>query len=59
MKIINYADILAVPCFLIQIIYFYKKKSITYLEIFLLLFNIIGFSLDLLFSIYFIKKLNN
>lgn len=55
-NIIHYGDILAIPCFGILIYYFLAKKDKTILEYFLLIFAIIGFICDILFTIIFIKK---
>ena len=53
----HYGDILAIPCFLLLIFYFYKKESRTPLENLLLVFSIFGFILDILFTILFFYKL--
>ncbi len=50
-------DILAIPFFLLLIIYFYQKKTPTQLEQLFLLFAIAGFALDSYFTyIYFYTK---
>ena len=49
-NIVHYADILAIPCFLISFIYFYYKENKTLLEIFIMLFLLSGLILDLIFS---------
>lgn len=48
--LIHYCDLLAVPCFLIAFIYFYTKNNKTLLEIFLMIFVLIGFIADSIFS---------
>jgi len=55
-KIIHYADILAIPCFLISIHYFYNIKNKNLQENFLFLFSLIGFILDISFTIIFFSK---
>jgi len=54
MDIIHIADILAIPLFLLLIIYFSKKKNKNIIEYILLLFGICGFIIDVYFSIYYI-----
>lgn len=54
MNIIHIADVLAIPLFLLLIIYFSKKKNKNIVEYILLLFGIIGFIVDVYFSIYYI-----
>ena len=49
-KLVHYGDILAVPCFFISFLYFYNKKNKTLLEIFIMLFLLIGFILDSIFT---------
>ena len=49
-NILHYADILAIPCFLISFLYFYNKKNKTLLEIFLMMFTLIGFIADFIFT---------
>ena len=56
-KIINYTDMLALPFFIALSYYFYKIKNKTPLEYILLLFSIFAFIIDLLFTIYFLRKL--
>jgi hypothetical protein len=53
-KLVHYADILAVPCFLISFLYFYNIKNKTFLEIFIMLFLLIGFILDSIFTYSFL-----
>ena len=53
-NILHYADILAIPCFLISFLYFYNKKNKTLLEIFIMLFLLIGFILDSIFTYSFL-----
>jgi hypothetical protein len=49
-NISHYGDILAIPFFLLGIIYFYKKDPKTITEYILLLFCISGFILDIFFT---------
>lgn len=49
-------DILAIPLFLISIIYFYQIKNKTFIEYILLLFTISGFILDIIFTIVYFKN---
>lgn len=55
MNLIHYADIVAIPCFLLLTIYFYRKKR-TFIENILLLFAISGLILDTYFTYHFLKK---
>jgi hypothetical protein len=50
----NYADLLAIPFFILLVIYFYKKKNRTNIENILFLFAIAGLILDILFSFIFL-----
>ena len=54
-KIVNIADIMAIPGFFLLINYFYKKKKKTNMEKFLLIFSISGFLFDTIFTINFLK----
>ena len=54
MNIVHYADILAIPLFLLLTIYFYRKHNRTFIENILLLFAISGFVLDSYFSYQFV-----
>ena len=54
MNIVHYADILAIPFFLLLSIYFYTKNNRTFIENILLLFAVSGFVLDSYFSFYFL-----
>ena len=54
MNIIHIADVLAIPLFLLIIIYFSKKKNKNIIEYILLLFGICGFIVDIWFTIYYI-----
>ncbi len=49
-------DILAIPFFLLLIIYFYEKPRRTQFEQILLFFAISGFVLDILFTISFLRS---
>jgi hypothetical protein len=53
-KLINIADIVAIPVFLLLVIYFFKKKNKTVLEYVLLIFVSLGFVIDVMFTIYFL-----
>jgi hypothetical protein len=53
-NIVHYADVLAVPMFLIASIYFIQKKNKTLIEIILTLFVIIGFFADFFFTYNFL-----
>ena len=53
-KLINIADIVAIPVFLLLVIYFFKKKNKTTLEYVLLIFVSLGFVIDVMFTIYFL-----
>ena len=55
-NIVHYGDILAVPCFFIAFLYFYNKENKTLLEIFLMLFVLCGFIVDLIFSYLFLTN---
>ena len=50
----NYADLLAIPFFILLVIYFYKKKNRTNIENILFLFAITGLILDIFFSYIFL-----
>jgi hypothetical protein len=54
MNIVHYADILAIPLFLLLTIYFYRKNNRTFIENILLLFAVSGFVLDSYFSYQFV-----
>lgn len=56
MNIVHYADIVAIPLFLLLTVYFYKKSNRTFIENILLLFAISGLVLDTYFSYNFINK---
>ncbi len=49
-NIVHYADVLAVPCFLISFLYFYFKQNKTLFEILIMLFLLSGFILDTIFT---------
>jgi len=53
-NIIHIADIVAIPVFLLLVIYFFKKKNKTALEYVLLIFVLLGFVIDVMFTIYFL-----
>jgi hypothetical protein len=50
----KYADILAIPFFLLLSIYFYNKKNKTPLEHVFLLFSVAGLVLDTIFTFIFL-----
>ena len=52
-KIVNIADLLALPMFVLMIYYFIKKTHRNLIENILLLFGIIGLIVDLYFTITF------
>ena len=55
MNIVHYADMLAIPFFLVLTIYLFNKKR-TFIENLLLLFAISGLVLDIYFSYNFINN---
>lgn len=52
--IINIADIVAIPMFLLLVIYFVQKKNKTVFELVLLLMVSFGLVIDVCFTIYFL-----
>jgi len=60
-NISHIGDILAIPLFLLAIIYFYKINNKTLIEYILLTFSIGGFVLDIVFTVLFFTEiyLNN
>lgn len=52
-NISHYADILAIPMFLIAFIYFLLKENKTIFEYLLMSFMLIGFILDCIFTLQF------
>ena len=52
--IINIADIVAIPMFLLLVIYFAQKKNKTVFELVLLLMVSLGLVIDVCFTIYFL-----
>ena len=52
--IINIADIVAIPMFLLLVIYVVKKKNKTVFELVLLLMVSLGLVIDVCFTIYFL-----
>ena len=56
-NISNIGDIIAIPFFLLLIIYFYKKKNKNEIEYIFLLFSIGAFIADIYFTFDFINKL--
>ena len=55
-NISHIGDILAIPMFLLSVIYFYKIKNKNLVEYLLFIFSSSGFILDILFTIMFLKK---
>lgn len=55
MNLVHYADILAIPFFLLLSIYFYNKKR-TFIENILFLFAVTGLVLDIYFTYNFLNK---
>jgi hypothetical protein len=53
-NIIHYADILAIPFFIVLIVYIASKQKKTMMEYVLLCFAIVGLCCDVLFSVYFL-----
>lgn len=56
MNISHYGDILAIPCFLIVFIYFYNMKHKTLIEYLIMLFILVCFIGDIIFTIIFLKR---
>jgi uncharacterized membrane protein len=52
-EIVNIADLLAIPMFVLMIYYFIKKSNRNLIENILLLFAIVGLIVDLYFTITF------
>ena len=55
-NIAHYADIVAIPMFLLSSIYFYNIDHKNNLEYILLFFSLTGFILDILFTLLFLSK---
>jgi hypothetical protein len=53
-NIIHYSDIIAIPFFIVLIVYIANKQKKSIIEYVLLCFSIIGLCCDLLFSAYFL-----
>jgi len=53
-KLINIADIVAIPVFLLLVFYFFKKQNKTVFEYVLLIFVLLGLIIDVCFTIYFL-----
>ena len=59
-EFVNLADILAIPSFLVLLIYFITKENRNFIENILLIFSFVGLLLDTYFTIiYFKNKKNN
>lgn len=52
----HYGDVLAIPFFGLLIIYFYKIEERNIMENILLFFSILGFVLDILYTIIFFSR---
>jgi hypothetical protein len=55
-RLSHYGDILAIPFFALLINYFYNIEKKTQTEYLLFIFAILGFILDILYTIIFIKS---
>lgn len=55
----HYGDILAIPFFVLLIIYFYNIEDKSILEYVLLCFSIGGFILDILYTYIFLSHFNS
>ena len=55
-NISHYGDILAIPMFILAIVYFYQKNDRTLLEQILLAFVTIALICDIVFTFMFIKR---
>ena len=55
--IIHYADILAIPLFMINMYYFYNIENKNILEYLLLLFTFIGFICDIIFTFMYVNNI--
>ena len=55
-RLSHYGDILAIPFFDLLIHYFYNIEKKTQTEYLLFIFSILGFILDILYTIIFIKS---
>jgi hypothetical protein len=55
-NIIHYADIIAIPMFILLSIYFINKKNKTSIENILMLFAICGAIIDSYFTCHFLNK---
>lgn len=53
-NIIHYSDILAIPFFIVLIVYIAGKQKKTIMEYVILSFAIVGLCCDVLFSVYFL-----
>ena len=59
-EFVNLADILAIPSFLVLLIFFITKENRNFIENILLIFSFVGLLLDTYFTIiYFKNKKNN
>lgn len=56
-NIVHIGDILAIPLFLLAIIYFYKIKDKNLIEYILFIFSIGGFLFDILFTVMFLSDI--
>ena len=58
-NISHFGDILAIPFFLLLVIYFYNIKHKSTIEYILLLFSISGFLLDILYTYIFFYNIKS
>ena len=56
MNLVHYADILAIPLFLLLTVYFYRKNNRSFIENILLLFAVSGLVLDTYFTYHFLNN---
>lgn len=51
----HYGDILAIPFFALLAFYFYNKEQKTSIEYILFIFSLLGFILDIVYTIIFLR----
>jgi hypothetical protein len=51
----HYGDILAIPFFALLAFYFYNKEQKTSIEYILFIFSLLGFILDIFYTIIFLR----
>jgi hypothetical protein len=52
----HYGDILAIPFFALLAFYFYNKEQKTSIEYILFIFSLLGFILDIVYTIIFLRS---